>query len=335
MVAFPPGGDPDPQRSRPDDMAALTRRSGWHRPMTIRQGLMLTAAAMVCVAAYLTGIYQGYERERPAQWMRKIYERDVNSRQIRTDEFGRLLRYPGKISVACPPQDQDSAVLLVFGQSNAANFQGQRYQGVDARVVNFSDGRCYLASSPLLGADGKYGESWTLLGNQLISAGLYRTVILVPAGVGSSSVRQWAAGGDLNAMLLRVVRQIQARYTITALLWQQGATDFAQHTSEERYKAGMMSLINSLREAGVGAPFYVSTSSLQLVASWSPDNPITRAQKALVDGRSILAGPNTDRDVLAMDRYDGLHFSASGQEKFANAWLALLRASRIAKQAAK
>src|ERR1700721_677242 len=67
--------------------------------------------------------------------------------------------------------DGATAVLLVAGQSNAANSQGQRYQSPDDRVVNFSEGHCYRAASPLLGADDQRGESWTLLGTKLVRAG--------------------------------------------------------------------------------------------------------------------------------------------------------------------
>ena len=104
------------------------------------------------------------------------------------------LAIPGKIEITCPVQDKETAVLLLVGQSNAANSQGQLHQSADDRVVNFVNGRCYRAASPLLGADGQKGEPWTLLGNKLVQSGLYRTVILIPAAVGASSVRRWAKG---------------------------------------------------------------------------------------------------------------------------------------------
>jgi hypothetical protein len=287
--------------------------------------LKLLLVLALCAAAYLVGVYQGYTRDWPARRIKGILVASLDRGMVQTDRFGRLLRFPGKIEVACPAQDRSTAVLLAIGQSNAANFQGQRYRGIDDRVINYFNGRCYLASSPLLGADGKEGESWTLLGNKLVKAGVYDRVIIIAAGVGSSSVARWAAGGDLNAMLRGVLLGVRGRYTITHVLWQQGATDADLHTSEQDYAARLRSLISTLHEEGVTAPFYVSKSSLQLSKTWSPDNPVTRAQDAVVDGRSVLAGPNTDRDVSALDRFDGLHFSASGQEKFTDAWLELLR----------
>ncbi|MBV9747295.1 MAG: hypothetical protein JO157_00625 [Acetobacteraceae bacterium] len=282
----------------------------------------------VCAAAYLIGVYQGYTQTWPVPQLRGLAAASVKSYRI--DKFGRLLSYPGKTEIPCPPQDKDTAVLLVFGQSNSANLQGQRYAGIDDHVVNFSEGRCYIASSPLLGADGRYGEPWTLLGNKLVRANLYRTVILIPAGVGGSSIRQWRAGGDLNRMVISVIRNVKSRYTITAMLWQQGATDYSLGMTQDEYRSGLRSLIDSIRAEGVRAPFFICTSSYQDSASWSEDNPISRAQHSLVDGVSIFAGPDTDHDVTALDRYDGLHFSASGQEKFTDRWVDLLREHRSA-----
>ena len=285
----------------------------------------------LCVAAYLLGLYGGYARTWPVPQLKALVAARLKP-SVHRDEFGRLLDYPGKVAVPCPAQDKATAVLLVSGQSNAGNYQGQRYAGIDDRVINFSQGRCTIASSPLLGADGHYGESWTLLGNKLIRANLYSTVVLIPASVGSTPIHRWAAGGDLDRMLVSVLRDTKPRYAITAILWHQGATDYTLHTPENTYRSDLESLIQVIRDEGVAAPFYVSKSSYQQAADWSEDNPVSRAQAALVDGRAILAGPDTDHEVTAIDRFDGLHFSASGQEKFTDAWVRLLRAQRSAEQ---
>ena len=288
--------------------------------------IQIMLLTIVCASAYPSGVYAGYRHTWPVPKMEMLLRRWHDRGLIEEDKFGRLLRYPGKVKISCPPQDATTAVLLVLGQSNAANYQGQRHQSADDRVVNFSDGHCYIASSPLLGADGDYGESWTLLGTKLIRSGLYTEVILIPAAVGGSSIQQWAAGGDLNQMLVAVIRAAKSHFTMTGVLWHQGATDFALRTPEEIYRWGLKSLIDTVRAEGVTAPFYISRSSLQLSADWLENNPISRAQAALVDDETIFAGPNTDHDIYEIDRFDGLHFSASGQEKFTDTWLQLLRA---------
>jgi hypothetical protein len=53
--------------------------------------------------------------------LRRLVAEPSNS-AIKTDQFGRLLSYPGKIEIACPRQHEMTAALLVMGQSNTANY---------------------------------------------------------------------------------------------------------------------------------------------------------------------------------------------------------------------
>ncbi|WP_424032651.1 sialate O-acetylesterase [Methylocella sp.] len=289
---------------------------------TLRHVLLVV---VLCMSTLGIGLYAGVKRLWPLPQLKRLLAERANP-AIKMDQFGRLLSYPGKTEIPCPTQDEKTAVLLLIGQSNAANYQGQRHQSADDRVLNFSAGRCYRAASPLLGADGQMGETWTLLGNKLIQSGLYRTVILIPAAVGGSAIHRWAAGDDLNEMMKEVIRAALERYTITGVLWNQGAADFILGTSEAQYRADLKSLIDSIRTEGVRAPFFITRSS-QDSENWSEDNPVARAQASLADSEhGIFDGPNADHDVSWFDRYDGSHYGASGQEKYSDAWIPILRA---------
>ena len=169
----------------------------------MRLVFLVPLVVALCISAFGIGLYAGVKRTWPVPELKGLVAKLTNQ-ATRKDQFGRLLSYPGKTEIACPSQDQMTAVLLVIGQSNAANYQGQRHQSGDDRVINFSAGHCYRAASPLLGADGELGETWTLLGTKLIQSGLYRTVILIPAAVGGSAIHRWADGGDLNKMMVAV-----------------------------------------------------------------------------------------------------------------------------------
>jgi Carbohydrate esterase, sialic acid-specific acetylesterase len=291
----------------------------------VRVALLVVFVIVLCASTLGIGIYVGAKRTWPVPQLRRLVAERTNP-AIKTDQFGRLLSYPGKTEIACPGQDDMTAVLLVMGQSNAANYQGQRYQSPDDRVVNFAAGHCYRAAPPLIGADGRLGETWTLLGTKLVHSGLYRTVILIPVAVGGSSVHRWAAEGDLNATMVAVIQAAKARYTITGVLWDQGATDFALRTPEGQYRSHLKSLIDTIRAQGVRAPFFITRCSFG-GEDWSENNPVARAQASLADSQhAIFDGPNTDHDVTPFDRYDGYHFSASGQEKYTDAWIPLLLA---------
>jgi hypothetical protein len=291
----------------------------------MRVVLLILLVILASVSIFGLGVYARYTHAWPVSQLKMLV---ANARGIQMDQFGRLQRYPSKMEIVCPAQDEATAVLLVAGQSNAANSQSQRYQSPDDRVVNFSEGHCYRAASPLLGADDRNGESWTLLGLKLIQTGLYNRVIVIPAASGGSAIRRWATGGDLNAMLMTVIRAAKSRYTITAVLWDQGATDFTLQTPEERYRSDLKALIDQIRAEGVTAPFFITRCSVG-GEKWTEDNAIARAQAALADGKTIFDGPNTDHDVPRSDRYDGYHFAASGQEKWTDTWVQLLRAHRL------
>jgi lysophospholipase L1-like esterase len=300
----------------------------------INIGFVIVVAACVPLGSFLLGM----QCQINGLCARFAIENNKLHRQpgsILHDDYGRLVAFPGKQQVDCPAQTPHTAVLLVFGQSNSANYQGQRYRAVDRRVVNFFGGKCYLAESPLLGASGELGESWTLLGNKLVAAGLFDQVILIPAGIGATLISRWAVGGDLNGMLVDVINEAEPVYKVTHVLWHQGENDFANGTPEAAYFAAFQSIVATLKAAKVFAPVYVSKAtygaidrldpSFATAHQWRKENPVAAAQTKLPDGKSIFAGPDTDSDVLPLDRYDGVHFSGSGQEIFANRWLEILK----------
>ncbi len=220
-------------------------------------------------------------------------------------------------------------MLLIIGQSNSANFAARRYRSAHGdRVINFFGSRCHVAASPLIGADGKRGEPWTLLANLLVERNRFSRVVLVPAGIRSSAITRWAAGGDLNALLMSDLDKIQARYRITHVLWHQGESDFVLATPPADYRRAFQSLAGRLRGRGVVAPVYVSVATrckARRDMPWSVGNPIAQTQRALVDpGRGIFAGIDSDALIGPDGRTDGCHFNQRGEEIFARAWLGIL-----------
>jgi hypothetical protein len=93
----------------------------------------------LCISAFGIGLYAGVKRTWPVPELKGLVAKLTNQERGK-DQFGRLLSYPGKTEITCPSQDEMTAVLLVIGQSNAANYQGQRHQSEDDRVINFSAG---------------------------------------------------------------------------------------------------------------------------------------------------------------------------------------------------
>jgi hypothetical protein len=194
--------------------------------------------------------------------------------------------------------------------------------------VNYFDGKCYIASSPLLGTTSIGGEAWTLLGAKLITAGIADQVILVPSAMSGSSIVQWQNGAKLNLMLRSVLSGISVHYKITQILWHQGENDYGTSSIlKEQYAEKFMSLVKSIRAERVDAPIYVSVASRCELTDvpWTASNPIADAQRSLPNAQArILQGVDTDALMDPSDRMDDCHFGASGQEKFANAWVPIL-----------
>ena len=246
---------------------------------------------------------------------------------IQGDVFHRLTKYPNKTEVGCPKQTERTMVLLISGQSNSANHGGQRYASqYGDKVLNYFDGKCYVAKSPLLGATGLEGDSWTFLGNLLIQQGVADQVIIAPTGIAGSAISQWEVGSPYQQMLQSSAQKLLSQYRVTHMLWHQGETDYGKHTSQADYEKLFTGIVDALRQQGMDAPIYVSqTSQCWMDANWRADNPVTQAQRALVNPeKKIFAGVNSDALMDELDRFDNCHFSGSGQEKFARAWLELL-----------
>ncbi|WP_458385454.1 sialate O-acetylesterase [Rhizobium pisi] len=250
------------------------------------------------------------------------------------DDKERLIGDESKTLVTCPVQTDRTAVLLILGQSNAANDGGQRHRSnYGARVVNAFGKRCFIAASPLLGSTDTKGEYWTLLANNLIASGQNDSVILAPLAYSGSEVARWAKGGDLNPVLVDTVKQLQnSGYRITSVLWVQGEKDLVLGTTAQAYQEHFMSMVDTLRQHGVEAPIYISIASKCLEPSNGgfkehiPDNPIVRAQLALSkSGHGIREGVNSDALLDGEDRYDDCHIGGTGAEKMSRAWLNLLR----------
>src|SRR5689334_8785447 len=78
----------------------------------------------------------------------------------------------------------DTVVLLVMGQSNAANAGNVLYNSHYPNTFNFFEGNLYPLSDPLKGANGTGGSVWSRLGDRMIECNFAKTVIVAPCAVG-------------------------------------------------------------------------------------------------------------------------------------------------------
>ena len=279
------------------------------------------AIILSILAAYLFGIYSHSQNLWPVGLLLELKKMTLPRLQGRYGEFGRLVDYPNKKQMPCPAQTADTAVLLVIGQSNSANHAEKKFTTqYPEKVVNYFNGKCYQSASPLLGATGEDGEFVTPLADKLIQLGRFQSVVIIASGIGGTPISRWQRDGDLNEMLLTVIRQVEKEYKITQVIWHQGEEDYIKKTSTNNYIKMFNSLLETLRENDVNAPIFLSIATKCGGNSvWDENNPTANAQWQLIDNKNIFLGVNTDILVSDHDRRaDGCHFAETGQLKTAD-----------------
>lgn len=296
-------------------------------PQSKQTLLNVLVVIFTAISSYQFGVYSYQTNLWPFESPQKTTKISVSPRAIKKavpiaafNEFGRLTSYPGKKEITCPKQNKDMAVILAIGQSNSANHAEKKFSTKYAeKVINYFSGKCYIASSPLLGATGEEGEFITPLADRLVESGTYKSVIIISSGIGGTSISRWQRDGDLNEMLLTTIHDIQSKYKITGVIWHQGESDFYHHTSTKIYVNAFKSLLKTLSESQVKAPIFISVATkCGSNRPWKKDNPTATGQRQLVDNKRIFLGVDTDEILTKLDRRpDECHFNESGQLKTA------------------
>lgn len=289
----------------------------------------MAKVALVIIFTYLFGAFSYSRNLWPIELLRQLKDSGEalatsNVQLSQFDSLGRLTFYPGKTQIECPIQAKDTGVLLIIGQSNAANHAQKKFTTqYPNHVVNYLDGRCYVASSPLLGTTGLDGEFTTPLADQLIAKGTYRNIVIIAAAVGGSPISRWQRDGDLNEFLITLIKQVQPKFQITDVIWHQGEADATYlNTTTKVYVSTFRSLLGTLTKLKVSAPIFVSIATRGCVsagANWTEVNPVAIGQRLLIDNQRIFLGVDTDKLVELKDRYQGCHFNEVGQIKTAEA----------------
>jgi len=225
-------------------------------------------------------------------------------------------------------------VIFTFGQSNSANY-GQTPYACKQQVYSWYNGKMAKAADPLPGASGEKGSVWGRLGDKLIEAGMARKVLIVPVGVGSTTVSQWSEKGELNERITTSLNDLKSKgIVIDLIFWHQGESDNLANTSSSSYIGDFESVLATFRKNSVLAPLFVAIASYH--PGSIPDKPngcdpaIQEAQKKIIKSHvDVFTGPNTDDLDKCYYRYDGVHFSVPGLEKHAELWLESIKRSGI------
>lgn len=302
----------------------------------MRSALKYTAVVLFLLALSVTLLFAGMRSalvQDPLFFFMKDIKRmmipSVNSQMpdpVLFNRFEQLTFYHGKTEVERPVLAGRTMVVFAFGQSNSANHGGERHESTSGHVFNFFAGKYFNGADPLLGATGALGSPWVNLADKIVDSGLADDVVLMSAGVGSSTLKQWMPGGRLNGMLRnRLETAKSAGLTVTDFLWHQGEAD--NGTDPRAYLAGLSQIIRTTKEYFPESRFFVARVSRCGVLQSSPG--LLEAQREVTKQPGVFLGPNTDLIGLN-DRYDDCHMSGRGLEAHAQGWLdSLKRPSQI------
>ncbi len=219
-----------------------------------------------------------------------------------------------------------TAVVVVQGQSNGANFANGTHTFLNASslaMMGLHNGALYEMENLTIGCDGTLANMLVRAFDTLVEDAVYDRIVACFTGVAGTTFAQWVAGGLYNDRLLTAARRLASiGLTPTHFLMQQGESDGASGTSEALCLSRMQAIIQSVRDDGFAAPWFVARCSL---GDDTVHANVQNAQDDVVNGTDIFAGADTD-SLTGANRRDGTHFSDAGANAAAALWAAAIAA---------
>ena len=154
-----------------------------------------------------------------------------------------------------------SAVFLIIGQSNAANY-GAKLFSSEGKFMHTDKGKVLKAKDPLPGASGKKGSIWIPFSEILLKNQIYDEVLLVNIAEGSSTVTDWAVHGEISQKTNRYIIQLENMDILPDyIIWQQGEEDNLLQTSFDTYKMKLQGIISNINGVTNNASIVLSLTS--------------------------------------------------------------------------
>ena len=231
-------------------------------------------------------------------------------------------RAAGRPRVACPAPEE-AVVIVTGGQSNAANTNPVPSTAGPVVSVWF-EGECFEASDPVLGAGGKDGSLWPMLGERVAQA-LGRPVLLINGAIGGTQVSDWLdpRPGYYAALKGRIDSARAAGYPPDLIIWHQGETDAAVQDDMAIFLAELGMLVDRLLADAPEARLYLFQTSKCVGEKRDQGvEEIRMVQRAVAEKRAPRVIPGMDTDQLGNDfRWDTCHFNSHGRAAIIEATL--------------
>jgi hypothetical protein len=286
----------------------------------LKKGIkMLKKYQLILIFAFFLSAFKlGYEASKANFFpIGKWYKLNYGEKKIESPKAPDVFTdTSNRVKIECPKVN-DSVIVVAFGQSNSANYAGQRYESKNNSVVNFYNGSCYVAKDPMLGATGNAGSIWIPFGKKLTQK-TGKKVVLVTFGVGGTSINRWTDSNDLGGFMDVNLSELKSTYGyVNYFLWVQGESDKGLDSS--KYESQLASLIKKTKMYFPSSKFMLSATTY---CGGSDDSAINATQKNISNKLpNVFLLGDTDKYTSSIYRYDDCHFSGLGVEAIASEFL--------------
>jgi len=269
----------------------------------------------------LLAFWAGYEAHNNKVFpIGRFIERNLFEKEVVTKLQNKVQAYVDvsqKAEVNCPAED-NAYVIIGFGQSNSANHAGHRFE-TNKDIVNFYNGKCYVAIDPLLGATGRSGSVWIPLSEQLNIKN--KTIVLSTFGVGGTKVSDWLNDDYLMPFYKENISFLKSVYKHpNAVLWMQGSADRGTdlYDLDKDIKKFISILLKDFNDSNV---YIIPSTYCNKNPSIDINNIYMKYSKSL----GAIFVDNVDELNDMSLRYDDCHYSEKGARalarKIASYWI--------------
>ncbi|MEM9400404.1 MAG: sialate O-acetylesterase [Verrucomicrobiota bacterium] len=260
----------------------------------IKNFLLIIVSAFIGYQAHKADLFP------VSDFIERQFAEEISETQI---EYAVYSDTSGKAEVGCP-DPKESLVFAIMGQSNAANNGGHSFANENPNIINFFNGKCYIAHDPLLGSSGARGSLWLPFAEALKTD---KKIVLVPLAVNSSKVGQWLADDGLMPLYQKTIDSVRkAGFTPSIFMWMQGESD--RDLEKEEYKDSLESFFSKIKKQ-----FPDSRIALSGTSYCGEEAPqIVQAQQDIAERNGYIWLGKTDQFIDTHYRYDSCHLSEQG-----------------------
>ena len=216
--------------------------------------------------------------------------------------------------VKCP---SSSLQIATFGQSNSTNtVKPKNSIEIPNNLYQFDweSGNCFKYKEPLMAVGREEGNVITYTAIKFANE-LKKNIIVIPFGVGGSSILSWTYG-DLSYHHELVLNKIQEKnFSPNVFFWHQGETDIKSKYSlglrEITYKEALQRILDKTKDYFPDTYFGIALVSKCVNKNlWMP---VRNAQQEVIrnNKKTFMSADSDSIDY----RYDGCHFNAKGAKE--------------------